>query len=218
MSFTQETSLRVPREYWLLLAREYAYVVVGVLAWVLMRLILQQALNAVGLASWQYAGAVQLGIFALAALCSWFGVRAGWKALGFPEVTRTRQRLSRHLPRAFFRARRLSGAKLQNFNLLAYVEGPHRSLALLQSVLLGSIVAAAPYMLAGIGFLDMSAGVSQTYPTVMLLVLPGVTLIQYLARRAHWNWLQAQMKRVSPPDRPTSASGPVSVDASSWTG
>lgn len=217
MSITHETQLRVPREYWLLLGRDSAFVVAGVLAWVLMRVPLQQALSAVGLADGRYQGAAQLGIFALAALSSWCGVRAGWKALGLPEVTRIRQRLSRHLPRAFFRARQLSGAKLQNFNLLAYVEGRHRSLTLLHSALLGGIVAFAPYVLAGIGSLGMSAGVSQAQPTVMLFIFPGVTGIQYLARRAHWNWLQSQMKRVYPPDedRPRR---PISVDASSWTG
>lgn len=218
MSVPQETQPRVPREYWLLLGRDYAFVIACVLAWVLMRLPFQQALNAVGLADGQYQGAAQLGIFTLAALSSWFGVRAGWKALGLPEVTRIRQRLSRHLPRAFFSARRLSCAKLQNFNLLAYVEGRHRSLTLLQSALLGSIVAFAPYVLAGIGFLGMSAGVSQAQPTVMLVVFSGVTVIQYLARRAHWNWLQSQMKRVSPPDNPDRPRRPISVDSSSWTG
>ncbi|MDM7984113.1 MAG: hypothetical protein QUV02_06655 [Maricaulis sp.] len=218
MIFKQETQRPVPREYWLLLGRDSAFVIAGVLAWVLMHLTLQQVLRGLGLADWRHEGAAQLGIFALAALSSWFGVRAGWKALGLPEVTRIRQRLSRHLPRAFFRARRLSGAKLQNFNLLAYVEGRHRSLTLLHSALLGGLVAFAPYVLAGIGFLGMPAGVPQAQPTVMLFVFPGFVGIQYLARRAHWNWLQSQMKRVCPPDEPARPRRPISVDSSSWTG
>lgn len=214
----QETPRRVPREYWLLLGRDCAFVIACVLAWGLMHLTLQQVLHGLGLAGWQHEGAAQLGILALAALSSWFGVRAGWKALGLAEVTRIRQRLSRHLPKEFFTARRLSSARSQKFDLLAYVEGRHRSLALLQSALVGSVVAFAPYVLASIGFPGVSAGVSQSYPLVTLLIFPLVTVIHYLARRAHWNWLQAEMNRVSQRAEATSSRGPISVDASSWTG
>ena len=218
MSFTQATPLRVPREYWQLQAREYAFVVLGVLAWVLMSLTLRRVLQGLGLAGWEHEVAAQLGILALAALSSWFGVQAGWNALGLPDVTRTRQRLARHLPKAFFIARRLSSARLQKFGLLAYFEGRHRSLTLLQSALMGSVVVFAPYILASIGFPGVSAGLSQTYPLVTLLIFPLVTMIHYLARRADWNGLQAEMDRISQRDEPASSSGPISVDASSWTG
>ncbi|WP_412546505.1 hypothetical protein [Maricaulis sp. MIT060901] len=214
----QDRSIRIPREYWLLQSREYAFVVMVAGLSVMLVVVLNLILNELSLPDWPFKVIALLPIFVAAVVAARFTVQLGWKAFAPTTVERVRFRLARQLTRSYFRAKRLSGAGVRKYNPLYFFDGRSRWLVLTHSALLGGLVAFAPSLLASVGFPGFSPDAVQSELTVMAVMFAGATAVQYITRRIHWHWVREQMNKYAKRENVAQVGAPVSINALAWTG